>query len=112
MKRILFILLFFPFCLSGQVVSSTVSYSQPADPLYTALNDGSTIAAFFFEESATITTDANDSVLVWADYFGSGRNLLAADESRHSPLYGVDGITFGGDTSTMSADFVWDDPFH
>ena len=33
MKRILFILLLFiPLCLSGQVVSSTVSYSQEAEP--------------------------------------------------------------------------------
>ena len=33
MKRIIFILLLFiPFCLTGQVVSSTVSYSQEAEP--------------------------------------------------------------------------------
>ena len=101
MRRTLFILLLFiPLYLSGQVISSTVSYATGPRTYLDVINDGNT-KGWYIAEVGDLTKDGTDSVSVWADHLGSGRNLLAADNTKAQPIWITDYLDFNGAESTM-----------
>ena len=75
-------------------------------------SDGYTLAWFRWNEAATITKDAQDSVQRWTDYLGSGIDVKAANNSKRSPVWSTDGITFNGTTNFLKTDDVvtWGQP--
>jgi hypothetical protein len=77
----------------------------------TAIRAGNTVAWYRSDVTATITKDVQDSVSVWADYLGSGRNLLATDGTGRSPIWSADGLLFNGVKNYMqTAAFTWNQP--
>jgi len=110
MKRILFILLLFiPLGLSEQVISSTVSYATGPRTYLDVINDGNT-KGWYIAEVGDLTKDGTDSVSVWADHLGSGRDLLAADNTPAQPVWSANGIQFNGVENYMRATFDYNQP--
>jgi len=112
MKRLIIILLLFiPLYLSGQVVTTNVSYATGPRTYLDVINDGNTKGWYISDSTATITKDGTDSTSVWADYLGSGRDLLAADNTKAQPIWSATGILFNGTTNFLHANaFTFNQP--
>ena len=64
------------------------------------INDGNTVAWYIADELSTITKDGSDLVALWADYLGSGRDLVQGTGA-DKPMWSENGVLFGGGSDFM-----------
>jgi hypothetical protein len=70
--------------------------------------DGKTIAWYTYDDLTTITKNGYDSISLWKDKLGSGRNI--ASTTTGQPRYTFDGVLFNGTTSYMQGTFTYNQP--
>lgn len=109
MKRLIFLpLLFLTIFCNAQFTKSGGTFLKTGSGFMTAtmpadtttykgvLGDGYT-AAWYIADDASTTTDAQDSVTVWASKIGTGNSLTATDGNGTAPKwYSGDSILFDG----------------